>query len=466
MKLTIVVASSLLILLMALDTHAATPNAPPSAAQPDMKSLDTELDAIVRDPAHPLASLSVLAMRDGKVTYHKQFGHRFIDNDNPAKSIPANADTMYRIASISKLITTLGVMKLVDEGKLVLDADVSDYLGFQLRNPHFPADPITLRMLLNHTSSLLDDAGYYGDSNRTAHFKEMLLPGGKKYGTGAMWAKVAKPGTYFQYANLPWGVVGTAMERVTGERFDRLMRRLILDPLNVKGGYHPADFSMDDLNNTATLYRKAVEVNDKRTWNPAGPWVAQTDNYRLEKPVPRADADYVIGTNGTLFGPWGNCRLTATGLGAVMAMLMNDGMHDSKQILSRQSVNAMLSVQWKHDRISRNGNSNGEAAYGDHLQAMNAWGLGTQVFLDLSGPGRGDRIVEGGGMNAVGHLGDAWGLTSAMLFDRAKKNGLIFMTGGPGFDPETYPGKYSSFYRHEELILTALYRRAVEGASK
>ena len=465
MKLTIAVASSLLLLSMALDAAAAT-GTPPSAVQPDLKALGAELDAVVRDPAHPLASLSVLAMRDGNVVYHKQFGHRFIDNDNPAKSIPANAETMYRIASISKLITTLGALKLVDEGKLSLDADVSDYLGFQLRNPNFPTDPITLRMLLNHTSSLLDDAGYYGDASGTAHFKEMLLPGGKQYGKGAMWTKIAKPGSYFQYANLPWGVVGSAMERVTGERFDRLMRRLILDPLNVRGGYHPADFSMDDLDNTATLYRKAVDVNDKRTWNPAGPWVAQTDNYRHEKPLPRAEPDYAIGTNGTLFGPWGNCRLTATGLGTVMLMLMNEGMHDGKKILSRQSVNEMLSVQWKHNRKSRNGNSNGEAAYGDHLQAMNAWGLGTQIFLDISGPGRGDRVVEGGGMNAVGHLGDAWGLTSAMLFDRAKKNGLIFMTGGPGFDPETYPGTYSSFYRHEEKILSALYRRAIMGTSK
>jgi hypothetical protein len=48
-----------------------------------------------------------------------------------------------------------------------------------------------------------------------------------------------------------------------------------------------------------------------------------------------------------------------------------------------------------------------------------------------------------------------------MVFDRAKKNGLIFLTGGPGFDPETHPGKYSAFFRHEEQILTALYRHAI-----
>jgi hypothetical protein len=92
---------------------------------------------------------------------------------------------------------------------------------------------------------------------------------------------------------------------------------------------------------------------------------------------------------------------------------------------------------------------------------MNAWGLGNQQFLDISGPGSGDRLVEGGGFKAVGHTGDAWGLTSALVFDRTKKIGIIFLAGGPGFNPETAPGKYSAHHRYEEQILTALYRHAV-----
>ena len=280
---------------------------------PSLAKLDGELAALVQDEVHPLASLSVLAVREGKVVYHRQFGDRYIDAKNPSNNRKANADTMYRIASISKLIVTLGVMRLLEDRKLALDADVSDYLGYKLRNPHFPDDPITLRMLLSHTSSLRDDGGYYWDAKLNVNFKDVLLPGGKQYGKGAMWATIAKPGAYFQYANLPWGVVGMVMERVTGERFDRLMRRLILDPMGLKGGFHPADFSKQDLDDTATLYRKGVEVNDKMGWNPAGPWVAQTDNYRIEAPVPRAGPDYVIGSNGSPFGPMGNCRLTAEG---------------------------------------------------------------------------------------------------------------------------------------------------------
>ena len=116
----------------------------------------------------------------------------------------------------------------------------------------------------------------------------------------------------------------------------------------------------------------------------------------------------------------------------------------------------MFSQQWRFDASRKNGSN----SYGRHPDAMNAWGLGNQQFLDVTGDGTGDRLVEGG-FKAVGHSGDAWGLTSALVFDRAKKDGMIFLIGGPGFDPEKYGGKYSARYRHEELILTALHQNAI-----
>lgn len=431
--------------------------------------LDAELAAVADDAAHPLASLSVLAMRDGRIVYEKQFGRRHIAIDDPSRDKPANADTMYRIASISKLVTTLGVMRLVEAGKLSLDADVSDYLGYKLRNPNFPETPITLRMLLSHTSSLRDDAGYYWEAKLDVDLKDVLVPGGKLYGTGAMWARNAAPGAFFQYANLPWGVIGTIMERVTGERFDRLMQRLVLTPLKLRGGFHPADFSPADLADTATLYRKRREIDGKEVWNTAGPWVAQVDDYSNEAPAPRARADYVIGSNGTLFGPQGSCRLSARGLERIMRMLMDDGRIDGKEFLRKDSVAAMLKTQWRFEKTA-DAPANGNNGFGSHRQLMNEWGLGNQHFLDIggetNGAGFGDRLVEGGGFTGVGHLGDAWGLTSAMVLDKSNRNGIIFLIGGPGFDPDTYPGKYSSMYRHEERILSALYRYAVRGAMR
>lgn len=151
-----------------------------------VRKLDSELVAILRTPGHELASLSVLAVRHGEVVYHRQFGDQWIDPNHGLHSRPATASTLYRLASISKLVTTIAVMKLVEEGRLDLDRDLSDYLGFPFRNPHFPTVPITLRMLLSHTSSLRDDAGYYWDDQRAIQFKDIFLPDGKAFADGKM----------------------------------------------------------------------------------------------------------------------------------------------------------------------------------------------------------------------------------------------------------------------------------------
>ena len=421
--------------------------------------LNAELASVVDDPQRPLASLSVLAIKRGEVVYQNQFGYRRIDNANSANNVAANADTLYRIASISKLVTTIGVMRLVEAGTLSLDADVSEYLGWSLRNPHFPDAPITLRQLLTHTSSLRDEGGYYWEYTTT--IREVLVPGGKRYDKGLMWAKNAAPGQYFQYANLPWGVIGTVMERATGERFDRLMQRLVFTPLAVRGGFHPADFSPRDLADTATLYRKRQDINGQEIWDasPAtGTWTAQVDDYRTAAPVPRAKSDYVIGTNGTAFGPQGACRLSALGLAKLMRMLMARGELDGARLLKPETVAQMFALQWRFDAGKPNG---GTSEFGDAQNLFNGWGLGNQQFLDVSGRARGDRLVEGGGFTGVGHLGDAWGLTSAFVFDPKTNDGVIFLVGGVGANPETSRGKYSAFYRYEERILTALIRQGL-----
>lgn len=438
-----------------ISTTAAAVVASPTAVVSDVAKaqLDAELRGIVNDPRYPLASLATLVIRDGRVAYAGQVGSKFLDSATAQKNVAVSPNTMYRIASISKLVTALGVMRLVEEGKLTLDADVSTYLGWSLRNPNFPDAPITMRMMLTHRASIRDDAGYSWEDKLNVNLKDVFTPGGSRYGKGDMWAKNAKPGDYFSYGNLNWGVIGTVMERVSGERFDRLMKRALFDPLAIRGGFNPADMSAADVAHIATLYRKRTEVSGKEIWNSNGPWVAQVDDYSQVPPLSRAGPNYIVGTNGTLFGPQGACRLSAADLGRVMLLLMNEGVHDGKRVLSAASVREMLREQWRTDTAGKNGDVNS----GGGKQLMNAWGLGNQHFLDISGVASGDRLVDGGGFKAVGHLGDAWGLTSAMVLDPKTKNGMIFLSGGAGFDPETTPGNYSAFHRYEERILSALY---------
>ena len=133
-------------------------------------------------------------------------------------------DDPARIASISKLVVALGTMRMVEQGELDLDRDVSDYLGWRLRNPAFPETPITLRMLLSHTSSLTDSVDYAIPLGGTVR-ETLAQPGA--------FDTAHPPGTYFRYANLNFPVIASVMERAGGERFDRLMHALVLAPLGL-----------------------------------------------------------------------------------------------------------------------------------------------------------------------------------------------------------------------------------------
>lgn len=400
---------------------------------------DRALAAIARDPACELASLCVLAIRAGRPFYRFQYGARSLATPS---AVPVNADTLYRIASISKMMTTIGLMRLVEAKRVNLDTDVSRYLGFTLNNPHFPDRVVTLRALLCHTSSLRDDAGYSWPA--TTSLASVFAAG------GAMWSKDRPPGEFFTYCNLGWGVIGTIMERVSGERFDRLIARLLLTPLGIEGGYNPSALPAATVANIATIYRKR-DV-DSETWNSGGPWIAQVDDIANKAPQPPAGIDaYVPGTNATPFSPTGGLRISSDGLGIVMRMLMAGGVHRGTRILKADTVDTMFTRQWTYDAARPNGaTSNG---------LFQAWGLGNQQFIDTAD----NRLIapapSPAPFDAVGHLGDAYGLRSMFLFDRRRGTGFVVLTGGTASDPDALKGSHSRLAAFEERILATLWER-------
>lgn len=413
----------------------------------DFAQLDAELAAVVNNPACELASLSVVAVRKGRIAYERQFGRRFISNGS-APDKPVDHRTLFRIASISKTMTMLGLLRLVEAGKVELDADVSRYLGFQLRNPHFPDRPITLRHLVTHRSSLRDEAGYSWGVDTA--LKDVLVPGARLY-KDATWATNAGPGDYFTYCNLGWGITGTIMEAVTGERFDRLQQRLLIAPLGLTAGYNPAELPGDGLANLATLYRKR-STDDDAKWDPAGPWVPQVDDYSSKPAAEPAGLDhYVPGLNATPFSPTGGMRISAHDMAVVMLALMHGGVHAGKRIWKQASLDQMFTRQWTFD---------GKGGNGDSLDGLfNAWGLGNEQWPD--DPATRTRVVEGGGFAPVGHLGDAYGVQTLFMADLKQKNGIIALVGGTSTDPLAYKGQYSSLARFQEQILTSIFRHAI-----
>jgi CubicO group peptidase (beta-lactamase class C family) len=440
----------------------AVPAAP--LPEPQAGVLTRQLRAIADDPAMPLSGLSVVAIRHGEIVYRRHFGSkRLASAGAPAQTI--DDATMFRVASVSKFVTALGAMKLVEQGKLSLDADIGNYLGYRLRNPHFPDQPITLRMLLTHTSSLRDGGGFKWDP--AVDLKEVLLPGGRHHGKGAMWAADHAPGSWFEYVNFNWGVLATVMERAGGERFDRLMRRLIFDAMGLKAGFYLADFAPARASDVATLYRKREKDGDEG-WDPAGPWIAQADDFGVEPPSAPPGLDtYQIGTNGTIFGPQGSLRISTDDLAQLMLMLMHDGRAGDKQILAPRTIATMFSRQWTLHPAGANGSANGDG--GSYRGLYHAWGLGNQQFTDTSlmadGHAAGDRLVEGGGFTGVGHLGWSWGLNALFAFDPASQDGMIYVSSGVGADPDKQPGRFSSEARFQERITDVLYRGAISGAN-
>ena len=103
-----------------------------------------------------VVGMSVVAWCRGEVTDIFSYGQRDI-----ARNLPVDNSTRYRIASISKHVMTIGLMQQYERGAFHLDDDVSNVLGFKLRNPYFPDVPITYRMLLSHQSSIHDSDIYY-----------------------------------------------------------------------------------------------------------------------------------------------------------------------------------------------------------------------------------------------------------------------------------------------------------------
>jgi len=433
-----------------------------AAPLPDAQAaaLTRQLQAIVDDPAMPLPGLSVVAIRHGDVVYRRHFGARRLAGEGRAAS-PIDDDTLFRVASVSKFVTTLGAMKLVEQGKLSLDEDIGSYLGYAVRNPHFPDSPITLRMLLTHTSSLRDEGGFKFAPG--VDLKEVLLPGGRHYGKGAMWDAGHAPGAWFEYVNFNWGLLATVMEAASGERFDRLMRRLVFDPMGLKAGFYLADFTPARIDDVATLYRKREKDGEER-WDPQGPWIAQADDFGHEAPAaPPGLAAYQPGTNGTVFGPQGSLRISTADLARIMLMLMHGGRDGSRQILAPQTVAAMFGRQWTLHSAGLNGSANGDG--GSYRGLYHAWGLGNQHFTDTSivrgDHASGDRLVEGGGFTGVGHLGWSWGLNALFVFDPGTRNGMIYVSTGVGADPDRQPGKFSSEARFQERITDALYHGAI-----
>jgi len=337
-------------------------------------------------------------------------------------------DDPVRIASVSKLVVALGVMRLVEQGKLDLDEDVSRHLGWRLRSPAHPQVPITLRLLLSHRSSLQDDGDRY------------VIPLGRSLRDAIADPKAFDaahaPGSYFRYSNLNYPVIASVMERATGERFDGLMDRLVLQPLGLEACFNWTTCSPARTAQGVAMYHADGKVRkDGLPERQAACQVATV--------APGCDlSGYALGSNGALFSPQGGLRISARDLAKVGQLLLNRGRHGGQQFLSPASMDAVTRPAWRYD------GTNGDTTEGFYCQ----YGLATQSIPTRVQGCRDD--LFGNGRRALGHAGEAYGLLSGLWVDPSRRVGIAFFSVNNPAQP--VPGKTS--YRAAEEWLAAKLR--------
>ena len=288
------------------------------------RKLDAALADMIGGYGEKVPGLAVIVYRNGKEVYRNMMGNRFLSPRNKNWNLPLTSESRFRVASISKIFTAAGYMKLVEEGKINLDEDVSRYLGFTLRNPSYPNRVITSRMLLSHTSSIRDYPTPY------VPFKSNV----KSFFTSAdCWTRGKAPGSYFSYCNLNFVLLATIMEKVSGQRFDKYMTKNVLKPLDIKGSFNLRDFSSSDLQKMGTLYRK--------TKGESGRYYAQIDDRPIDLPSASLLSSYRPGTNAGIFSPQGGLRISPEELAHMLQMLMNQGNYRGREVLKPATVQLM-----------------------------------------------------------------------------------------------------------------------------
>lgn len=353
-----------------------------------------------------IAGMSVIVVKKDSIVYHNHFGKRDIANN-----LPVNDNTIYRIASVSKSFVSTAIMQLVEKGQLSLNTDISTILGFQVRNPNYPNDPITVEMLLTHTSSLSDNAGYSSI--------DIINPSSSSYSPSLYLNK--KPGTYFTYCNLAYSTLGCIVEKVTNKRFDIYVKENILQPLGMNASYNIDDFTTTDFQNIAVLYRYQNSQ-----------WVPQKDNYNGVKPAPQNLSNYVLGKDAFIFSPTGGLRTNAMDLAKFMIAHMNGGIYKGKRILNESSVQQMHSIKWAYN------GSNGDALSAFFYKYGYAFHWPQSLIA---------------GQNLCGVPGEAYGLLSDMYFSPDSSYGIVFITNGGVFNYAA-----NDFYDIEDQVINAVYK--------
>mgnify|MGYP003814423459 FL=1 len=276
--------------------------------------------------------------RDGKIIYNRAFGESDLENGTPMQT-----DAIFRIASQTKAIASIGLMMLFEEGKFLLDDPVSKYIP-EFANPQVidkynPADTsfttvpasreITIRDLFTHTSGI--DYALIGSPMMNAVYSKAGIMGG--FGNDRITIGddirllgkrplVHQPGERFTYG-LNVDVIGYLVEILSGQKLDQFLKTRLFDPLGMEDTwfYLPED-----------KHQRLVKVNTE-------------DQNRTVVPMPDQEIVNYPLTNGVYFSGGAGLSSTTKDYAIFLQMLLNKGVYKGKRLLASRTVELITSNQ-------------------------------------------------------------------------------------------------------------------------
>lgn len=248
----------------------------------DAKALIEEMDIV---------GMSAALIQKGEVVYSNGFG--VADKSSEEAFTP---QSVLKIAAVARPFITMAVLQQVEQGKINLDKDASEYLGFKLRNPNYPEVAITVRMLINSTSTVVSSVPAIADLDSEKN------PEYAKY-----FEEKGKPGVKHNSSTAAFNLAAAIVEKVSGERFDAYCAAHIFQPMGITAGFSKEDFEPG-------LVAKTYKWSAKST-----KYLNQKNAYML----PSLDG-YVLGESTFDLRP-GGLMTNVEGLTALALTLMNQG---------------------------------------------------------------------------------------------------------------------------------------------
>ncbi len=281
----------------------------------------TDLDKFIQRKMNNghYVGMAIGLIEDGQLTWEGYYGYADLENE-----IPVTNETLFMVASVSKPVTSTAVMRLVDEGLLDLDEDLDTFFPFSIRNPNHPSMPITARMLLTHTSSIIDnwdvlDSTYTlpagGDSPWSLgdFLNETFSPNGQFYFPEINFLEHA-PGETNYYSNTGFGLLGYLVEVIKGIPFNVYCKDNIFTPLNMDA----TGWFISEINESLLTY-----------------------NYEYSK------GDYIKYNHyGFPTYPDGSLKTNILDYSMFIQMYMNRGILGTERILNETTVDEVLTVQY------------------------------------------------------------------------------------------------------------------------